>query len=95
MLVELKNEGVINKHIDEGHYADTYMRFHIPIKSDDGSEFHVELEDSVEEVAHMRPGDLWWFNHKKPHFALNVSSQSRVHLIVDLKTSEFRKVSHQ
>lgn len=83
LLVSLKPDGHIGKHIDEGAVAQHYARFHIPIISEEGNMFFVQNTDDVAELTHMKPGELWWFNNKKTHWVSNMSSEPRLHLIID------------
>jgi Aspartyl/Asparaginyl beta-hydroxylase len=81
-LARLKAHGRIDRHIDEGTYADHYQRFHVVLSSDAGNVFHAGNSKVC-----MRPGEAWWFNHKAPHFVVNDSNQARLHLIVDARRS--------
>ncbi len=91
MLVSLKPGGTITPHVDEGVYADTFERFHLVLQSDFGNEFHVdELDPKVWQTAMMRPGELWWFNHKRTHWVENFSNRERIHLIMDMLAPDFR-----
>lgn len=85
MLVKLKPHGHIAEHVDEGPYADRYDRFHLCLAG--ASSFVVETERQV-----MRPGELWWFNHKKPHTVENEGEADRIHLIIDLVAPAYRKL---
>lgn len=92
MLVELKPEGRIPRHTDEGPYAEHYSRFHIPIMTNksglcvDGVNEKGEL---FPECVEMGPGELWWFNHRLGHSAFNRSDTSRVHLILDAVSEKY------
>lgn len=84
MVVALrKNGGAIDPHIDEGEYADVYSRFHLPLVTDEGCQFYGGTSPGCGEFVHMRRGEVWWFNHKRPHWVFNGSPYNRVHLIVD------------
>lgn len=91
MLAELRPRGVISPHVDEGAYADHYERFHVPLYSELSNLFYVSDGVYHGSFAHMLPGSLWWFNHKRHHWAENRSSEPRVHLIVDCVASRFRR----
>lgn len=93
MLVNLRAGGYIPKHSDEGAYADHYERFHLVIKEDAGNEFYVEQtsEPEVGQLASMKTGEAWYFNHKQPHWVYNGSNSGRIHLIVDAVAPKFRK----
>ena len=85
ILVKLAPHGHIAEHVNEGPYADRYERFHVCLSGT--SSFYVEGEQQE-----MKPGELWWFNHKKAHKVHNFSHQPRIHLIIDLVAPEYRKL---
>lgn len=78
VIVKLTPGGVIDLHCDGGPYAEFYTRFHLPLLSDEGNSFTVG-----DETVHMKPGELWWFNHRLLHTVRNESKRDRLHLIVD------------
>lgn len=78
LIVRLKAGGEIDEHIDQGYYAEHYERFHLVLKSEPGNEFTVEGE-----TVHMGPGEVWWFNHQRPHSVVNKSAHERIHVIFD------------
>lgn len=78
MLVDLPPGGAIDRHFDDGAYAEHYDRFHLPLVSDPGNVF-----TCGDEQLHMRAGEVWQFNHRINHEVANNSSTSRVHLIID------------
>lgn len=86
MVTRLPPGGVIDRHMDEGRYADHYDRFHLCLQAD-GARF----ECGGETIA-MAPGDLWWFNHKQPHLVWNEGKVDRIHLIVDVAAPKFREL---
>jgi len=79
MLVNLLPDGHIKRHSDEGLYAEYYDRLHLVVQSKPGNEF-VCGDESV----YMKPGELWWFNHRVEHEVFNRSDQNRIHLIMDV-----------
>lgn len=89
IIVSLKPGGVIQPHVDEGHYADTYERFHCVLQSGSDCTFHVG-RPQVYETAEMKAGEVWWFNHKRRHWVTNRSDQPRIHLILDLVAARYR-----
>lgn len=90
-IVALKPGGKVLPHEDVGMYSDRFERFHIPLQSDDGNEFFCQHSEGVTESVFMRPGELWWFNHKKLHWVVNGSARDRLHLIVDAVCPQYRK----
>lgn len=89
LIVRLKPGGKIIPHADSGLYADTFERFHLCLQSD-GSEFFVE-EDGFSTSFFMKPGELWWFNHKCTHWAENDSKIPRINLIIDGICPKYRR----
>lgn len=75
MLVKLRPGGVITPHTDEGAYARYFSRFHFVLSG--GCRFVVGEDD-----VPMTPGELWWFNHQRPHYVMNRDTD-RIHLIFD------------
>lgn len=90
IITKLSPNGFIDPHTDDGVYADYFERFHIPLQSYDGNYFFVENKDAEGEFAYMKPGELWWFNHKKKHWVVNNSDHDRIHLIIDGTSSKYR-----
>lgn len=91
LIAKLNPAGSIEKHADEGAYADCYERFHVALESEPGNTFFVEDREHYGEFAEMQAGELWYFNHKKPHHVFNGSALPRIHLIVDAVAPKFRK----
>lgn len=91
LIVNLCPGGRILPHADEGAYADYYERFHIVLKSEDGNFFRCGKE-----ITKMLPGEVWCFNHKERHEAINNSQSDRIHMIVDMVAPQFRqeRISH-
>lgn len=90
LIVNLKPGAEIAPHCDEGEVAAHFERFHVPLYSDHGNEFHCENEN-----VHMGAGELWVFNNKKEHWLKNGSANPRIHLIVDAVSTHFRKVLNE
>lgn len=78
MIAKLKPGGHIDLHEDQGHYARSFSRFHLVLKSEPGNEFTCD-----DETVHMAQGELWWFNHRGEHQVRNDSHEPRTHLIFD------------
>lgn len=79
MLVRLKPQGRVLSHVDRGAYYACRDRYHLVIQSPGGSEMGAGGEWAV-----WQAGELWCFNNKVVHEALNRSTDWRVHLIFDL-----------
>jgi Aspartyl/Asparaginyl beta-hydroxylase len=66
-------------HVDRGEYYRVRDRFHLVIKSTDGSWLK-----AGDEAVTMQEGELWWFDNKAVHEAWNQGDTNRIHLIFDL-----------
>lgn len=82
ILTRMKPGGEIARHTDEGPYADKYDRFHVCLQGDSGFMCGGYIRQ-------MKPGQLWWFNHKLEHEVWNGPAE-RIHLIIDLVAPEYR-----
>ena len=78
LIVNLKPNGSIDLHRDEGKYAEHYARYHLVLTSDEGNLFTVGTES-----VHMKAGELWWFDHRIEHCVTNNSHTDRIHIILD------------
>lgn len=85
MLVKLASYASVDRHFDGGGYAEHFDRFHLALAADTGSELIVD-----EEARHVAPGELVWFNHRREHFARNISPVPRIHLIIDAVAPRWR-----
>jgi aspartyl/asparaginyl beta-hydroxylase (cupin superfamily) len=66
-------------HVDRGEYYRLRNRYHLVLKSIDGS----WLKAADEEIR-MREGELWWFDNDQMHEAHNDGAYDRIHMIFDL-----------
>ena len=79
MIVNLRAEGKVYPHRDNGAYYRIRDRYHLVLQSVDGSRMISGDEEQV-----FRTGELWWFNNKEIHEASNQSTSPRIHIIFDL-----------
>ena len=78
-LVALQPRGWVKPHVDAGAYYRIRDRFHLVLRSREGS----PLTSGGETVV-MREGELWAFDNKAEHDARNPTDELRVHLIFDV-----------
>ena len=71
--------GWVRPHVDAGAYYRIRDRFHLVLRSREGS----PLTSGGETVV-MREGELWAFDNKAEHDARNPIDEPRVHLIFDV-----------
>lgn len=81
-LVSLPAGAKVYPHVDRGDYYRVRDRYHLVLKSDIGSWIR-----AGDEEIRMAEGELWWFDNKAEHEAVNDSKMPRVHLIFDLLPS--------
>jgi len=86
MIVKLLPYTEIPNHIDSGLYFQTYYRFHVPMVTNEG----VLFTGANNEEIHMPVGSLCQLNNRDLHGVKNTSDKSRIHIIVDIKTSDSR-----
>jgi len=80
VIVNLKKNGTVSPHTDEGKYADYYKRFHLSIKTNK-KVFHYSQNDYVI----MKEGELWEYAHKFSHHTENHGDSDRWNMIFDLR----------
>ena len=73
-IVRLKPKSEVYRHIDYGAYYLIRNRYHLVLQSKSGS-----VMVSGGEKIRMKEGELWWFDNKQNHGALNESAESRIH----------------
>ena len=78
-LVALMPDCEVYPHIDSGDYYRIRDRYHLVLKSRDGS-----VLTAGDETVVMREGEMWAFDNKVRHSAKNPSTEPRVHLIFDV-----------
>lgn len=78
-IVRLKPRSEVGHHIDVGSYYLIRHRLHLVLRSRRGS-----LMYAGNEKVRMQEGELWWFDNKQHHAAVNESDEWRVHYIFDL-----------
>ncbi len=66
-------------HVDRGDYYRIRDRYHLVLRSADGSWLRAEDEE-----VRMREGELWWFDNNRMHEAFNDGDEDRIHLIFDM-----------
>jgi len=80
-IVKLEAGCKVYPHIDRGEYYKKHDRYHLILKSSDGS-----FLSCCDEEIRMKERELWWFDNDKMHSAHNDSEEDRIHLIFDMKS---------
>jgi len=86
-----KGEGELERHTDiqdkeAGINDDQWARLHFPLITNDKVIFTQWNTDGSRTKAHMRVGELWYLDMRKPHTAVNFGEEDRYHLIIDVKS---------
>jgi hypothetical protein len=82
MINKISPGGRIFPHADTPSHAEYYSRFHVVLQSYPGVVFRCG-----DEKVYMPIGTAWWFNNKEEHEVINNSTEDRIHMIVDIRTS--------
>jgi len=90
-IAKLRPGGAVIPHSDYGMYSDHFERFHLVLTSEKGNVFSVQDKNKRRESVYMQPGELYWFNHKDDHWAVNNSQEHRMHLIIDMVAPKYRR----
>lgn len=78
-LVMLPAGRRVYPHIDRGRYYKLHDRYHLVLHSPDGSYLK-----AAEESIRMQAGELWWFDNRQMHEAINDGEHPRIHMIFDM-----------
>lgn len=90
-LVRLPEGCEVTPHRDEGKYADRFERFHICLQAGKGFEYCVQDDEGIVHTVNMKAGELWWFDHKKLHWAMNRGPEDRITMILDAVAPTYRR----
>ena len=82
LITRIKPGGAIEPHEDMGASAEYYDRYHIVLQGEKGNMFYCDTEQ-----VQMLTGEVWWFDNKKTHSAVNNSATDRIHMIIDIRGS--------
>jgi hypothetical protein len=83
MVVSLKAGGHVDWHVDQGAYAEAHDRFHVCLVPSSGAMTYCGGLG-----ASLPVGQLTWINNRALHSAINVGSNPRINLIVDVRKPE-------
>lgn len=80
--------GELTRHADitdpeAGTAPGKVLRIHVPIVTNPGVVFTSWTLEGRQHAEHMRAGELWYLDTRKPHTAVNGGTTDRIHLVVD------------
>lgn len=78
----LKSNGIIKEHRDS-FLSNSIVRLHIPVITHPDVEFYLG-----EKKCDWRAGELWYGDFSQPHYGINKSDVTRVHLVLDITANE-------
>ena len=65
------------------------MRVHFPIITNDNVIFEQWDCEGHNEKIHMKIGECWYIDVRKPHRAVNGGDTLRTHLVIDLEANDY------
>lgn len=81
LITKISPGGKVEPHTDHGWHVDYYDKFYVSLQSRPGALFYCD-----DEMICPQPGDVWWFDNRKPHWVENKSDDDRMTLIVCIRT---------
>ena len=87
------NGGELERHTDQvdpdtGVKNGNVMRFHFPLITNEDVLFTIWQVDGTKKTIHMREGECWYLDTRKPHSAVNNGTTDRIHLVVDVEAND-------
>ena len=85
--------GELERHTDQvdpdaGVQDGKLMRFHFPIVTNKDVIFNQWDWDAKLVEEHMKVGECWYIDVRKPHRAINGGTEMRTHLVVDIESND-------
>jgi len=85
--------GELERHTDQvdpdsGGTKGKLARLHFPIKTNENVKFTVWDTKGNAQNIHMKKGECWFLDTRKPHMAINGGNEERIHLVVDIETED-------
>ncbi|HIO46168.1 TPA: hypothetical protein EYN23_02275, partial [Candidatus Poribacteria bacterium] len=85
--------GELKRHTDQvdpdtGVQNGNVMRFHFPLVTNEEVSFTSWQVSGKKKTVHMKTGECWYLDTRKPHQAINNGDTNRIHLVVDVEVNE-------
>ena len=84
LITRIPPDARIKPHTDASWHVDYYDKFYLSLQAAPGATFHTDTE-----AIEPKVGDLWRFDNRVRHWVTNDSRQSRVTLIMCIRTDLF------
>jgi hypothetical protein len=85
-------KGIITRHSDKGIdkanagvQVGKTSRIHYPLKTNDDAYFELQDLQGNTNKYHMKQGEYWYMDKRKPHAVYNHGNSFRYHMIFDTK----------
>lgn len=82
IITRLAPGKIITPHIDSGDHAEYFDRYHCILQNRPGSLFRAGNETVI-----MQAGEVWWFDNSEEHEVINNSTDDRLTMIIDVRTT--------
>ena len=96
-FMRLKPDGELKRHTDlvdpdQGISDGKLARIHFPIITNKKVKFQNWDWDASSPEIHMKVGEAWYLDVRKPHCAVNFGNEYRIHLVVDVESNASLRV---
>ena len=96
-FMRLKPDGGLKRHTDlvdpdQGISDGKLARIHFPIITNKKVKFQNWDWDASSPEIHMKVGEAWYLDVRKPHCAVNFGNEYRIHLVVDVESNASLRV---
>jgi hypothetical protein len=89
-IVRLRPGQRVLPHIDRGEYYLAHDRYHLILQSPMGS-----FLKTGPEAVRMQENELWWFDNRLVHEAINDGDYDRIHVIFDVRRDDYVAVENE
>lgn len=73
-------------HVDQGWHARHYEKYAVQLQASPGQLFHSQRQGQNPVSISTAPGDVFYFNNSVPHWVTNPTDETRMTMIVCIRT---------
>ena len=89
LITRIPAGGRIERHADDSWHVRYFdQKFYLQLQNDPGCRFYAEGPEGVEWIE-PKPGDVWRFDNRYPHWVENQSGRDRLTVIICVRTDHF------